>query len=75
MDKIKICKKCNTVESENCKFVKNRSVCNICRYKSRVNDQYKLYFKEYYQKNKDEILKQKSNNYKIKKETNLSLIL
>ena len=52
--------KCNTAQSKSCKFVKQRLICNKCRFESRVNEKYKIYFKEYYQKR---ILEQEAHNY------------
>ena len=69
--KLKICKKCNCIESDTNKFGKIRLCCNRCRYNSKKRNV--DYFKKYYENNKEIIKCQSKNNYH--KKTNLSLIL
>ena len=45
--KLKICKRCNCIESEFNKFEKIRLCCNKCRYSSKTRNV--QYFKEYYE--------------------------
>ena len=73
--KLKICEKCNNIESENNKFEKIRLCCNKCRYLSKTRNI--EYFKQYYESNKEIIQKQSkiNNNNNKNKKTNLSLIL
>ena len=71
--KLKMCKKCNCIESDINKFEKIRLCCNKCRYKSKTRNI--VYFKQYYENNKEVIQKQSKNNYNKNKTTNLSLIL
>ena len=71
--KLKMCKKCNCIESDINKFEKIRFCCNKCRYQSKTRNI--IYFKEYYENNKEIIKNQSKINYIKSKKTNLSLIL
>ena len=69
----KICKKCNCIESDNNKFEKIRYCCNRCRYLSKTRNI--VYFKEYYENNKEVVQKQSKINHNKNKKTDSSLIL